>query len=167
MPNSAVNPNGDLAGNNLDEINITNQNDTSSNKGSNKGESAKEIAQRIIMNCNKNGIDYYKIHKGLSKLTGLHGKKDLESLSPAQRAVMMKFVERSIDFAIKHKRPNVDVEEMVLMNAFVTYEIVIKNRTFKDAASFENEINNNAGDFINNISMSRCNDIKITFIIFI
>ena len=149
--NSTLNEKGETVGTPTDVADISGKS-AASTTGSKR--SAKEIFQSISVLCQKYSLDINKLKTGIENITGLVKDEDKKLLSETQQAVMLETIENALLHAIKYKEknPNIDIVEEVLFDSLLTCEVLIKNKTFNDLKSFDEEVNANASDFIEGIS---------------
>ena len=113
--------------------------------------SAKEIYQSISVLCQKYSLDINKLKTGIENITGLVSDDDKKKLTEKQQAVLLSIVENSIQKAAsfkENKNNSIDIVEAVLVDALITTEIIVKKKTFKDLKSLDNDVQENAKEFI-------------------
>ena len=149
-PNSAVNPTDKLVGTVGDKF--TKADKTKSQKPI---EPVSVIFNRIKQKCDENNIDINELQRGIENITGLVTEEDKNKLTEKQQAVLFSIVEKILDRSIKlkkvHKNNDIDLLKSVLNQAAFASEVIIKQKSYQDYNSLDNDVNSLGNEFLNAI----------------
>lgn len=149
-PNSAVNPTDKLVGTVGDKF--TKADKTKSQKPI---EPVSVIFNRIKQKCDENDIDINELQRGIENITGLVTEEDKNKLTEKQQAVLFSIVEKILDRSIKlkkvHKNNDIDLLKSVLNQAAFASEVIIKQKSYQDYNSLDNDVNSLGNEFLNAI----------------
>ena len=150
-PNSAVNPTDKLVGTVGDKFTIK----ADKTKSQKPIEPVSVIFNRIKQKCDENDIDINELQRGIENITGLVTEEDKNKLTEKQQAVLFSIVEKILDRSIKlkkvHKNNDIDLLKSVLNQAAFASEVIIKQKSYQDYNSLDNDVNSLGNEFLNAI----------------
>ena len=113
------------------------------------------IFNRIKQKCDENDIDINELQRGIENITGLVTEEDKNKLTEKQQAVLFSIVEKILDRSIKlkkvHKNNDIDLLKSVLNQAAFASEVIIKQKSYQDYNSLDNDVNSLGNEFLNAI----------------
>ena len=113
------------------------------------------IFNRIKQKCDENDIDINEMQRGIENITGLVTEEDKNKLTEKQQAVLFSIVEKILDRSIKlkkvHKNNDIDLLKSVLNQAAFASEVIIKQKSYQDYNSLDNDVNSLGNEFLNAI----------------